>query len=207
MVTLFSLFGCYTLAGEALVPSPRVLASWRQHPVSAWRRFCGPGITRAMLTLCLLAAGGIGVQWIVALASELRQGTAEVDLLLLSVCNGYVLGFVCFLAGFVAFARARSASGAAPRMLLTFVLLAIAIGPWILASAFGVSESFSAQNTLLVATPSPFFVVAVALAAPEQGSLSGGLLAAGLLASVAWLTLGLALLHAAQRQIEKASSP
>jgi hypothetical protein len=160
-----------------------------------------------MLTLCLLAAVGIGMQWLSAVAVELRSDGKESDLLLLSVCDGYVLGFVCFLAGFVANTRVRSRSGAAPRLLLTFVLLAVGIGPWILASAFGFVDSFSSQNTLLVAVPSPFFIVALAFTSPERGGLPGGLLLGGLLASVSWLGLGLTLLYMAQRHITKESNP
>jgi hypothetical protein len=205
VMAAFLLFGLYTLAGEDLGPSARVLADWNQARTNTWRRFCGPGVVRAMLTLCLLAAVGIGTQWLLALNSELRtpSETSAFDLTVLSVCDGYTLAFICFLAGFVAYARARSRSGATPRLLLTFVLLAITIGPWILASVFGMVDAFGFGSALLIASPSPVFVVALALTTPENGNMPGGLLLAGLLASIAWLFTGLTLLYAAQRRIDR----
>ncbi len=209
LMTAFSLFGLYTLAGEDLGPSARVLADWNHSATNTWRRFCGPGVVRAMLTLCLLAAMGIGTQWLMALRTELRapSETAAFDLTVLSVCDGYALAFICFLAGFVAHTRARSRSGATPRLLLTFVLLAITIGPWILASVFSMIDAFGFGNALLIASPSPVFVVALALTTPENGNLPGSLLLAGLLASIGWLCVGLALLYAAQRRIDRGEHP
>jgi hypothetical protein len=205
VVATFSLFGLFVLAGEDLGPSARLLARWNRAGTNTWQRFCGPGVVRAMLTLCLLAATGIGSQWLIALTSELRDldETSALDLTVLSVCDGYSLAFICFLAGFVAHSRARSRSGGGPRLLLTFVLLAITIGPWVLASVFGMADNFGFGSALLIASPSPVFVVALALSAPDHGNLPGSLLLAGLLASIAWLMVGLALLYAAQRRIDR----
>jgi hypothetical protein len=205
VMAAFSLFGLYTLAGDDLGPSPRVLANWSQTKTNTWHRFCGPGVVRAMLTLCMLAALGIGTQWLMALRTELHapSETSAFDLTVLSVCDGYTLAFICFLAGFVAYTRARSRSGSTPRLLLTFVLLAITIGPWILASVFGMVDAFGLGSALLIASPSPVFVVALALIAPENGNLPGSLLLAGLVASTCWLCAGLALLYAAQRRIDR----
>jgi hypothetical protein len=140
-----------------------------------------------------------------ALSTELRtpSETSAFDLTVLSVCDGYALAFICFLAGFVAYTRARSRSGATPRLLLTFVLLAITIGPWILASVFGMVDAFGFGSALLIASPSPVFLAALALTAPENGNLPGSLLLAGLLASTGWLCAGLTLLYAAQRRIDR----
>jgi len=209
LVTLFSLFGIYSLAGDDTAPSTRVLRQWSQEDTGAVRRFFGPGVVRAMLTVCLLAALGIGLQWLVAVGLQWSTPAAHSaqDLTVLSLCDGYLLSFLCFLAGFVAHARARSVSGASPRLLLTFVLLTVAIGPWILASVFGMADSFGADSMLLVASPSPAFVVALAYLMPAHGALPGGLLLAGLLASVVWLILGLGLLYAAQRYIEREQIP
>jgi hypothetical protein len=72
-----------------------------------------------------------------------------------------------------------------------------------LASVFGMVDIFGFTSALLIASPSPVFVVALALSAPDQGSLPGSLLLAGLLASIAWLGAGLALLYTAQRRIDR----
>lgn len=193
LIWCFGCFGAFLFAGEPLAPSVRVLAHWQRERASRLRQSLGPGVIRASLlllgtTLLALASN--------ALVGILKAKTnAEHDAVL--AFHGYAAAFFGFVVGFAAWARARANSAGTPRLLLTVVLFFAFVGPWIIMAIAGVITDRHEREVLLMASPSPTFVVTMVQAVETSAADAGLILATGAACSAAWALIGVGLLAAA----------
>ena len=188
----FGCFGAFLFAGEPLGPSVRVLSQWERQGASKLRRSLGPGILPAstlLLVLTLLAlvcSAGLGVIQ--------AKSAAERDALI--AFHGYGMAFFGFVVGFTAWARARGHNAGTPRLLLAAALFVAFVGPWIAMAVAGLITSQHDQ-AMLMASPSPTFVVtmaqAIATGAPDAGLVA----TAGAGCAAAWALIGVGLFAAA----------
>lgn len=188
----FGCFGAFLFAGEPLGPSVRVLARWDRQGTSRFRRSLGPGILPAstllvLLTLlALLANAALGV----------IQAKSAADRDAVIAFHGYGMAFFGFVVGFTAWARARAHNASTPRLLLTAALFVAFVGPWIAMAVAGLLTNQHDQ-AMLMASPSPTFVVtmaqAIATGAPDAGLVA----TAGAGCAAAWALIGVGLFAAA----------
>ncbi|HEX6271621.1 MAG TPA: ABC transporter permease [Polyangiaceae bacterium] len=206
-------FVAFVFAGEPLGPSRRVEVHWQREGVSALRRFVGPGVIPASITLVALALGCFGL---LVLAGFLLI-PSRADAFAVLALGGYAAAFAVFVAGFAAWTRARATGPGVPRVLLLGALFLAFVGPYIAMAIAGVSGS--GNSAMLIAAPSPiyaFHMVGEArnLAFAASGAASPdpareAALLAGAVCAAAWALMGLGLLAVAtarvrsRRQAEK----
>ncbi len=194
VLVVFGTFAAFVFAGEPLGPSRRVQVHWDRMGVGRFRRFLGPGLAKATVTGIVLTLGGLALTaGAGVLLGALRGGTTDDMTRLISFAT-YSCGFLLFVFGFAAWARARSLSSAVPRVLLVGMLFLALAGPWLAMAIAGILSDGS-DEALLVASPSPLyvFVMLEKIGGADQ-ELS---LIAGAIAAAGWGFLGAGMLTAA----------
>jgi ABC-type transport system involved in multi-copper enzyme maturation permease subunit len=189
----------FVIAGEPLGPSRRVRVHWERAKTGALRRFFGPGILRAAALVLLLGLLGLALQTgLGAIAVTTHPGAHPGDDVARVLFTGmYLAGFHVFLVGFTAFCRARSKTGATPRLVLLGTLFLALIGPWVVMAIGGVVTDGS-DAVVVLAAPSPTYVPLVVY--DWIGSSRSGVdlvLLAGGACALGWAVLGFGLLGAA----------
>ncbi len=188
----FGCFGAFLFAGEPLGPSVRVVAHWQRRGTSKLRRSLGPGILPAsslllvLTLLALLACAGLGVM----------QAKTAADRDAVIAFHGYGMAFFVFVVGFTAWARARGHNASTPRVLLATALFVAFVGPWIAMAVAGLITNQHDQ-AMLMASPSPTFVVTMAQAISSSAPDAGLIATAGAGCAAAWALIGVGLLAAA----------
>jgi len=189
----------FVIAGEPLGPSRRVRVHWERGRAGPIRRFFGPGILRAATLVLVLGLLGLALQTglgAVAIAARAGSGAAD-DVARVLFTGMHLAGFHVFLVGFTAFCRARSKTGATPRLLLLGALFLAVVGPWIVMAIGGVVTK-GHDAIFVLAAPSPTYVPLVVY--DWIGKSRSGLdlvLLAGATCAVGWAVLGFGLLGAA----------
>lgn len=196
-VTLgFLILVALVFAGEPLSPSQRVERQWEAQRAKPLRRFLGPGLLRAMTLLLLLGTLALAMQTAVGCyVSERWAVAAHYPALQVGSFGAYALGFFLFIVGFTTWTRTRSRGGTAPRLLLVGMLFVAMVGPWMGLAIAGVIGS-NGPSTVVLASPSPSFAVAVMAAIADNSSEHSLMLMAGLLCTAGWALLGVGLLGA-----------
>ena len=110
--------------------------------------------------------------------------------------HGYAMAFFTFVVGFIAWARARAHSGSTPRVLLAAALFVAFVGPWIAMAVAGLVTSQHDQ-AMLMASPSPTFVVTMVQAISRSAPESRLAASAGAVCAAAWALIGVGLFAAA----------
>jgi hypothetical protein len=190
-------FAVFVIAGEPLGPSRRVRVHWEREGASRWRRYLGPGILKAAT---LLGGLGLGSLWLVtgvgaAVASRSAGSPSSVDALRVVSAGGYLGAFFLFILGFTAWVRTRASSAALPRLLLAGALLLSGIGPWVVMAIAGVVGS--SGSTLVLAAPSPAYVLVMLEWADRSSAAREPILLGGVTCALSWALLGAGLLNAA----------
>jgi hypothetical protein len=198
-------FVAFLFAGEPLGPSRRVEVHWQREAVSVVRRFVGPGVIPASVTLTMLTLGCFGA---LSLAGLLVI-PSRADLLAVLSLGGYSTAFGIFVAGFAAWTRARAAGPGVPRVLLLGALFLAVVGPYIAMAIAGVGSSGS--RAMLVAAPSPLYAIYMVTEARDATLLATGTLApdpvrdaalfAGAVCAGGWAIIGLGLLAVAAARV------
>ncbi|MEP7049737.1 MAG: ABC transporter permease [Pseudomonadota bacterium] len=188
----FGCFGAFLFAAEPLGPSVRVMAQWHRQNTSKLRRSLGPGILPA--STLLLALTFLGLLACAALGVIQAKTAADRDAMI--AFHGYGMAFYGFVVGFTAWARARANNAGTPRMLLAGALFVAFVGPWIAMAVAGIITSQHDQ-ALLMASPSPTFVVAMAQAISSAAPDAGLVATAGAACAAAWALIGVGLFAAA----------
>ena len=202
---MLCVFEAFLFAGEPLGPSRRVEVHWQREGVSAVRRFVGPGVISACVTLMLLALGCFGLLALTGfvVVSDVAERVALVSL------AGYAGAFTLFVTGFAAWTRARAGSAGVPRVLLLGALFLAFVGPYIAMAIAGVSGS--GNRAMLVAAPSPIYAFHMVKEAHDITVLASGAvssdperdatLLAGAVCAGAWALIGLGLLAVAAARV------
>jgi hypothetical protein len=187
-------FSVFVIAGEPLGPSRRVRVHWEREGASRWRRYLGPGILKAAT---LLGGLGLGSLWLVTgvgAAVEVASPSSVGVLRVLST-GGYLGAFFLFILGFTVWVRARASSAAVPRLLLIGALLLAGIGPWVVMAIAGVVGS--SGSTLVLAAPSPAYVLVMWEWADKSSAAREPILLGGVTCAISWALLGAGFLNAA----------
>lgn len=143
-------------AGEPLAPSRRVSVHFDRARAGRFRRFLGPGLTRANTLLALFglvgfaALAGIARLWV-----QVGSGTGAQALGVAAV-GGHLGAFFVFLVGLATWLRSRSSTAGAPRLLLLAAVFVFGVGPWIAMAIAGVLAK-NDSALLVLAAPSPAF--------------------------------------------------
>ncbi len=194
----FLVFALFIFQGDAIGPSRRVLTHWQAQKAGWIVRFFGPGLMRTMTLVIVLGTGAIALIGIAGMAvaawSPLVIGTRSLEGERVIAFAEYAATYFLFLAGFAAWVRTRSSTPGIARVMLLVAIFLSAAGPWIIAAIAGVISD-SSDNALVVAAPSPFYVLVLldALDHPSRGMA----IVAGAVSSFAWGLIGLGLLAAA----------
>jgi ABC-type multidrug transport system ATPase subunit/ABC-type transport system involved in multi-copper enzyme maturation permease subunit len=202
LLGLFSYFGfcVFLFAGDPIGPSRRVSLHWDRRGAGRLRRFLGPGVMRSawlLLVFGVVGLGGLAVAGVDACAAYAATTGRPEHVDTLVALAGYALSLYVFIVGLGAFLRARATSAGTARVLLFAVLFGLTVGPWVVAAIAGLLGDRSPDRAfLLVASPSPFYVLVVldALTHPEREIH----IVAGAVAVTAWSSLGVLLLVAAR---------
>jgi hypothetical protein len=136
-----------------------------------------------LLALCTLAGAAVAARHSSWRAVPVEQ---------IAAVGGYLMAYFTMVSGFIAWMRARSMGGAAPRLLALAVLFVTGVGPWIAMAIAGLLGS-NHSSAIVFAAPSPF-ILSTMLEALEPGSLiSPKVLTAGAGAAACWALIGTAL--------------
>jgi hypothetical protein len=202
---MLTVFVAFLFAGEPLGPSRRVEVHWQRDGASALRRFVGPGVISACLTLIALVLGCFAI---LALAGYLLVPDQGDRIAILSL-GYYSATFSVFVAGFAAWTRARASGPGVPRVLLLGALFLAFVGPYIAMAIAGVTGS--GASTMLVAAPSPIYALHMVSEARDVSHLVAGsgsanperaaTLFAGAVCASAWAIIGLGLLAVAATRV------
>jgi ABC-type transport system involved in multi-copper enzyme maturation permease subunit len=191
-LSCFFLFAVFLFQGDAIGPSRRVRLRWERDRKSKRAPLLSPGVVRAqgiVLFVGLACMVGLSVWSIHMIRKYGALGPNAEDRVFCFAF--YASGFFLFIAGLGAFLRVRSNATVNARVVLFTILFAIAIGPWIVAAIAGVLTNDSGHDALLIAAPSPFFVIEIWNALDRGTSESA--VRVGLIFSVAWGALGVLL--------------
>lgn len=194
-------FCVFLFTGDPIGPSRRVIAAWDRVRAGRFRRFLGPGVMRSSALMVLAGVAGMAALTAVALgAVALGRGSKAADeALAIGLFGGYAVAFYVFTAGLAALLRARAASSLVARVLIFAILFAVAVGPWIIAAIAGlIADRGAADDALMIAAPSPFYVF-VMISAVEHGGRDPQIVA-GVACATGWALLGAGLLAAAKRK-------
>jgi ABC-type transport system involved in multi-copper enzyme maturation permease subunit len=192
----FLVFMALVFCGEPIGPSRRVLRDWNTNGAGAFRRYLGPGVMRASSLLLLLGSSSLLLFAAAATVSYNVVGIVDAARLSLGaiVLALYAVGFLLFTGGLAAWARARTNAPGAARGIVIVALFVISAGPWIVAAMAGVALRPAGDNALLIAAPSPFFLIHVLERVTRESSALSPPVLAALVAAAAWALLGLSLL-------------
>lgn len=202
-MSLVYAFTAFVFAGDTLGPSRRVRVHWERAGTGRFKRFFGPGVLKAvtllllvglLVTLLQAAEGAALARW--------HGSKSAIDAERVAVFAGYAAAFLLFIAGFTAWTRARSVSGATPRLLLLVALFIATVGPWV-AMAVGSAMAESSGQALLLAGPSPLYAFTMTDALGRTGPLRDLTLAVGACSAGAWSLLGVGLLSAARARVRR----
>jgi ABC-type transport system involved in multi-copper enzyme maturation permease subunit len=192
----FLIFMALVFCGEPIGPSRRVLRDWDASGAGALRRFFGPGVMRASTLLLLLGSASLLLFGLTAAISYAALGVVDASRQSLgaAVVALYSVGFLLFTGGLSAWARARTNAPGAARGIVVVALFLIAAGPWIIAAMAGVALRPAGDTALLIAAPSPFFLIHVLDRVTREATAMSPPVLAALVAAAAWALLGLSLL-------------
>jgi ABC-type transport system involved in multi-copper enzyme maturation permease subunit len=201
MTVMFSFlaFAIFVFLGEPIGPSRRVLVRWERSKAGWLTRFFGPGLMRTTVLVTVLglaALGAIGaVGAAVAWFSPLVTTSRSLQVAAVVAFLGYASAYFLFLAGFGAWIRARSSTAGVARLMLLVAIFLTAAGPWIIAAIAGVIADRPGSDALVVAAPSPFYVIVLVKALHDPNGEF--VIAAGAICAFAWAMIGLGLMAAA----------
>lgn len=194
----FLVFSVFLFAGDPIGPSRRVVLRWDRAGAGRLLRFLGPGVMRS--AALLLAAGVLGLSAVTAVGVQRAawaSGPLSTDTNRVALFGGCLLAFHVFVVGLAAFLRAHLDAMAA-RVALFGLLLGVTVGPWIVAAVAGLLTDHPGRGALVVAAPSPFYLLVMLDALDQPSGLSTAL--AGVIAAMLWATIGLLLTAAAERR-------
>jgi hypothetical protein len=197
----FLIFSAFLAAGEPLGPSRRVRVQFERLGAGALRRYFGPGILRAVSLLVVVGVFGFGVLVASSVAAIALEGrpTKTVEVRQIAAAGAYLAAFFLFLCGFIAWIRAGSLAPAAVRGTAFAVFFFATVGPWIAMAIAGVMDS---QSAIIVAAPSPLYIIPMIEAFSTPTTAQHKLLA-GIASAVAWALLGQGLLAAAAFRVRR----
>jgi hypothetical protein len=193
-------------AAEPPGPSRRVDVRWRRANAGAVKRFLGPGLFRTMLLVVFMCVVGVAAIAFIDGAAIAMHGTSTIgdrSLEQIAVVAAYVTPYCVFAIGLLAWLRARNASPWVPRIIAVGVLFLIAVAPWVVAAITGVLADSGAKAWILLAAPSPFFLVSML---SEVGSYTHDapmMIPTGMIFALAWGCLGLLFLSIAKHRSDK----
>ena len=176
--------------GDALGPSRRVEWLWSRAGAGAVARWLGPGLPRTMTLVLVTGLLGIALVAGTGVVAALALGSSPAaDVARLVAVADVSASFFLFLVGLATWARARAAAASGARIVVVVGFAAGAFGPWVAAMIGGVLRS--SESLLVIASPSPLFVV------KAFDALAAGRVDAAVIASLAcalgWATAGVAL--------------
>ncbi len=193
----------FVFAGEPLGPARRLLHRWRLRGVPRWRRFLGPSVVRAAITLIVVGSGCIGIQLgIAAWVTEHMASPHHRALWMYVTSACHAVALLVFTAGVATWLRSRHRSALAPRLILGAVLFFLVVGPWVLMAIAGWSPALDESRHRFVAALSPTYVV-VMLNELHRGPglpLDKAELVAGAASMATWLLAGIGFLPPAMRR-------
>lgn len=181
-------FSTFVFLGEALGPSRRVRADWERKKAGRLARFLGPGLIG---TFQLVLGSGLLGLFVLTGAGVLVLSAASApgrDFERLFYFATYAGAFFVFLSGFSALMRARASGPSAARVTTVIVVFAALVAPWLVAATAGAFSDM--EGALVIAAPSPFYVGVMIDAAGT--SRDPGRILAGIVASLAWASIGIA---------------
>jgi ABC-type transport system involved in multi-copper enzyme maturation permease subunit len=195
MVVLFSfLVGCaFLFADDPVGPSRRVALCWQRRRANAFVRLVGPGVMRS--AVLLLGVGMTCLGAFTQIAFAVTGGGVDGQRIL--ALGAYVIAFFVFVVGLGAWLRARAEAPIVARLLLFAVLFGVVVGPWVIAAIGGILRDNFDRDALVIAAPSPFYVLLMFDTSSPNAAL---FVRAGLAAIVGWAVLGLLFLGAARRR-------
>lgn len=155
-------FCVFLFQGDAIGPSRRVEAHWARVRAGAFLRFLGPSAVRtAVLELVLGAVCMAGLTAVALFFTDARPTYNDAGPEQVLLFGLYATGFFVFMLGLGTYARARSRSAMAARLILAGTVIGLFITPWVVAAIIGVLGAPSGawdDSMLSVASPSPAFV-------------------------------------------------
>jgi len=201
----FVTFTAFILAGDALLPSPRVEFRWQGAGAGWAARALGPGLVQtctlqlvtALLAMAIFALVGAGL-----LSRGVFPGLPPVPAVGLLLCAENWSAFLVFVAGFLLWSRARSESTGAARLLTAMVAVVAVAAPWAFFVVLAYPASKRGFDATILAAPSPLYSLAM-IRAIEKGEPHLEL-TAGLGCSLGWASLGLTLFGFGARRATKA---
>ena len=191
----FFCFCVFLFAGDPIGPSRRVIMQWDRDGSGRFRRFIGPGVMRS--ATLLLLAGGLGIALVAALGLERTAAAGSIthtDVASIACFGGYALAFYVFVVGLAAFLRSRARTALSARILLFALLVAVSVGPWIVAAIAGLVAENAGKNALIIGAPSPFYVFVML---DGLGRADRVPVIVGMVMAAAYAVIGLLLLGAA----------
>jgi ABC-type transport system involved in multi-copper enzyme maturation permease subunit len=208
-VTAILVFALYLLlcallfAAEPPGPSRRVEVRWQRAGAGVVTRFFGPGLFRTMLLVVLLCVCGIAtiaiIDWTaLALGPTVTRKDRYLDQIVLVA--SYATPYCVFSIGLVAWLRSRSASAWIPRIIAVGVFFLIAVAPWVAAAIAGALADSSMKSWILIAAPSPFFLVSMLAELGSYAHDQSMTIPTGMIFAVAWGFLGILLLAVAKHR-------
>jgi hypothetical protein len=202
-------FAAFLFASEPYGPSRRVRVHWARAGVGIVRRFFGPGLMKTALLALLFGVAGLAAIASLDVLGVVVVGTGRsvrVPVMQIGAFAGYAIPFFVFMMGLVAWLRARGMSPWIVRLVAGAALFLIFSGPWVVAAIGGVITQTGSDAWLVVASPSPFYVVYVItwLDRFPSGGSDGSVLEAGIVCATLWGGLGLLLLGLAARRASRA---
>lgn len=163
-IGVFFLILCFCIflfQGDAIGPSRRVTAHWDRVRVGGLRRWLGPSVVRgAVLQLFVGVACLVALTVVGAVVTQSRHMVGTEGAKQVVIFGLYTTGFFVFMLGLGTYARVRASGSAIARLVLTGVVIALAITPWVVAAIVGVFSASSRwdDDMLSIAAPSPAFV-------------------------------------------------
>jgi len=156
-----------------------------------------------MLLVVLLCVCGIAtiaiIDWTaLALGPTVTRKDRYLDQIVLVA--SYATPYCVFSIGLVAWLRSRSASAWIPRIIAVGVFFLIAVAPWVAAAIAGALADSSMKSWILIAAPSPFFLVSMLAELGSYAHDQSMTIPTGMIFAVAWGFLGILLLAVAKHR-------
>lgn len=198
-------FCLFLFAAEPYGASRRVKIHYLRDHAGAFRRFLGPGLMKG--TILVLAMGLIGIGAIALVDAAVLETLGpsipgkETEIQRIFVWTAYTALFTIFIAGLVAWLRARDNTPWIARLISIAILFLICALPWVIV-AIGAAAGSSDDEWLPVAAPSPFYAIAMVSSLDKLDP--GATVAIGFGAAMVWAFIGLMLLAAAGRRCTRA---
>ncbi len=199
-------FCAMLFAAEPAGPSRRVRVHWDRSRVGAFRRFFGPGLSRASVLVASLGVLGMcAIALIDALVIQTSPSGTKYgatppanyveDIVLFTI---YLACFFLFVVGLTAWLRSRMHAPWVARLITMAIVFLVQSAPWVVAAIGGVLSARHDDDWLIVAAPSPFYVFAMIKAVGKSDP--SGVIPVGLACAAVWGVAGLSLLAAASRR-------